>query len=150
LFRNPSLPDGQIPVPDVKFASRATYKIYFSKDARILFATRITRLFAYGFLSVVLALYLIESGLSARQIGLLLALTLAGDAAIPLWLTTNADRIGSRHMLTVGAVLMLLAGVVFLLTRNPLALSVAAIEGVISPSGNEIGPFLYFEQAALS
>ena len=144
------LPSGQIPVPDVKFASRATCKMYFTKDVRILFATRITRLFAYGFLSVVLALYLIEAGLSAWQIGMLLALTLAGDAAISLWLTTNADRIGRRRMLTVGAVLMLLAGVVFLLTRNPLVLTAAAIVGVISPSGNEIGPFLSIEQAALS
>ena len=124
--------------------------MYFTKDVRILFATRITRLFAYGFLSVVLALYLIEAGLSAWQIGMLLALTLAGDAAISLWLTTNADRIGRRHMLTVGAGLMLLAGIVFLITRNPLVLTAAAIVGVISPSGNEIGPFLSIEQAALS
>lgn len=144
------LPSGQIPIPDVKFASRATCKMYFTKDVRILFATRITRLFAYGFLSVVLALYLIEAGLSAWQIGMLLALTLAGDAAISLWLTTNADRIGRRRMLIVGAGLMLLAGIVFLITRNPLVLTAAAIVGVISPSGNEIGPFLSIEQAALS
>lgn len=122
-----------------------------NKDVRILFATRITRLFAYGFLSVVLALYLIEAGLSARQIGLLLALTLFGDAAVSLWLTTHADRSGSRRcMLFVGALLMLLAGIVFLLTRNPLVLTVAAIVGVISPSGNEIGPFLSIEQSALT
>ena len=149
-FPRSGLPSGQIPVPDVKFASRPTYKMYFTKDVRILFATRITRLFAYGFLSVVLALYLIEAGLSAWQIGMLLALTLAGDAAISLWLTTNADRIGRRRMLIVGAGLMMLAGIVFLITRNSLVLTVAAIVGVISPSGNEIGPFLSIEQAALS
>ena len=71
--------------------------MYFTKDVRILFASRITRLFAYGFLSVVLALYLIEAGLSAWRIGMLLALTLAGDAAISLWLTTNADRIACER-----------------------------------------------------
>ncbi|RLT45682.1 MAG: MFS transporter [Chloroflexi bacterium] len=122
-----------------------------NKDVRILFATRTMRLFAYGFLSVVLALYLIEAGLSPPQIGLLLALTLAGDAAVSLWLTTHADRSGGRRRtLTVGAILMLLAGVVFLVTRNPLLLTMAAIVGVISPSGNEIGPFLSIEQAALT
>ena len=122
-----------------------------NKDVRILFATRTMRLFAYGFLSVVLALYLIEAGLSPRQIGLLIALTLAGDAAVSLWLTTHADRSGGRRRtLTVGAILMLLAGVVFLVTRNPLLLTMAAIVGVISPSGNEIGPFLSIEQAALT
>ncbi len=119
-------------------------------DITLLFATRLTRLFAYGFLSVVLALYLAEAGLSALQIGLLLTLTLAGDAVITLWLTTNADRLGRRRMLVAGAVLMILAGVVFLYTRNPLLLTLAAIVGVISPSGNEIGPFLSIEQASLS
>jgi predicted MFS family arabinose efflux permease len=45
---------------------------------------------------------------------------------------------------------MLAAGAVFALTRNPLLLFAAAILGVISPSGYEIGPFLSVEQAALS
>lgn len=121
-----------------------------SSDIRLLFATRIMRLFAYGFLSVVLALYLAEAGLSEIQIGLLLTLTLAGDAAITLWLTTNADRLGRRRMLLAGALLMLLAGVVFIFTRNPILLTLAAIIGVLSPSGNEIGPFLSIEQASLT
>jgi MFS family permease len=119
-------------------------------DIPLLYTTRILRLFAYGFLSVVLALYLAEAGLSEARIGLLLTLTLAGDAAITLWLTTNADRLGRRRMLIAGAMLMILAGVVFLLTRNTLLLTLAAILGVISPSGNEIGPFLSIEQASLS
>ena len=119
-------------------------------DITLLFTTRILRLFAYGFLSVVLALYLAEAGLSEAQIGLLLTVTLAGDAAITLWLTTNADRLGRRRMLVAGAMLMILAGIVFVLTRNTLMLTLAAIIGVISPSGNEIGPFLSIEQASLS
>lgn len=121
-----------------------------NSDIRLLFATRIMRLFAYGFLSVMLALYLAEAGLSEIQIGLLLTLTLAGDAAITLWLTTNADRLGRRRMLMAGALLMLLAGIVFIFTRNPILLTLAAIIGVLSPSGNEIGPFLSIEQASLT
>jgi MFS family permease len=42
------------------------------------------------------------------------------------------------------------AGVAFVLTQNPLLLTLAAIVGVISPSGNETGPFLSIEQAGLS
>jgi len=120
------------------------------RDITLLFTTRLIRLFAYGFLSVILALYLAEIGLSERQIGLLLTFTLVGDAGISLWLTTNADRLGRRRMLVLGAGLMILAGIVFLFTRNPLLLTLAAIIGVISPSGNEIGPFLSIEQAGLS
>ena len=115
-----------------------------------LFSTRILRLFCYGLLSVVLALYLAQVGLSEQEIGLLFTLTLAGDAGISLWLTTSADRFGRKRTLIIGALLMLGAGVVFIVTHNVILLIAAAIIGVISPSGNEIGPFLSVEQAALT
>lgn len=119
-------------------------------DLKILFTTRIVRLFCYGFLSLLLALYLAQVGLTDQQIGLLFSLTLAGDAAVSLWLTTSADRFGRRRTLQIGALLMLGAGLVFILTDNIVFLMAAAIVGVISPSGNEIGPFLSVEQAGLS
>ena len=123
---------------------------HFHRNIRLLFTTRIVRLFCYGFLSVVLALYLAQAGLNEEIIGLLFTLTLAGDAGITLWLTTSADRFGRRRTLLIGALLMAGAGLVFLITRNPLLLMAAAIIGVISPSGNEIGPFLSVEQASLT
>jgi len=119
-------------------------------DGSILFGTRIIRMFAYGLLSVVLVLYLVQLGLSARLIGLLLSLTLIGDAAISLWLTTTADRAGRCRILIAGAGLMLFAGLLFALTDRVELLLIAAIIGVISPSGYEVGPFLAVEQAALS
>jgi MFS family permease len=121
-----------------------------NRDIRLLFTTRIVRLFCYGFLSVVLALYLARAGLSEKQIGLLFTFTLAGDAGISLWLTTSADRFGRRRTLIAGALLMVGAGIIFIVTRNPILLMAAAIIGVISPSGNEIGPFLSVEQAGLA
>ena len=42
------------------------------------------------------------------------------------------------------------AGVAFVMTREVILLMIAAIIGVISPSGNEIGPFLSVEQASLT
>jgi MFS family permease len=120
------------------------------RDITLLFSTRIIRLFCYGFLSVVLALYLIETGFTEKMVGLLFTLTLAGDAGITLWLTTRADRFGRRKTLLVGALLMVGAGAVFVITHNIVLLMAAAIIGVISPSGNEIGPFLSIEQAGLT
>jgi MFS family permease len=108
------------------------------------------RLFCFGSLAVVLALYLAEAGLEPKEIGLLLTLTLIGDAAISLWMTTSADRFGRRRTLILGSFLMLIAGGVLALTSNPVFLFTAAIIGVVSPSGNEIGPFLSIEQAALA
>ncbi len=120
------------------------------RDARLLFATRVLRMFGYGFLSVVLVIYLAVLGLPGPEIGLLLTLTLVGDAVISLWLTTHADRVGRRRVLLVGAVLMLFAAVLFAGTAAFPLLLVAATVGVISPSGNEVGPFLAVEQASLS
>jgi MFS family permease len=121
-----------------------------TRDGWLLFLTRFVRLFAYGSLSVVLVFYLIGLGLSESQTGLLLTLTLAGDTFVSLYLTTRADRIGRRRMLIVGAILMAAAGLAFAFTHNFLLLIFAGTIGVISPSGNEVGPFLSIEQAALS
>ena len=120
------------------------------RDLPLLFATRSIRLFCYGFLSVVLALYLAETGLSDTQIGVLFTLTLVGDAAITLWLTTSADRLGRKKTLILGSVLMAGAGLVFVLTRNYVILILAAILGVISPADKDIGPFLSVEQSSLT
>lgn len=120
------------------------------RDGIVLFLTRFLRLFAYGALSVVLVFYLVSLGLSETQVGLLLTLTLAGDIAISLLLTTRADQMGRRRTLIVGAILMAGAGIAFASTHNLLFLIVAGTIGVISPSGNEVGPFLSIEQAALS
>ena len=115
-----------------------------------LFITRIVRMYAYGLLAVILALYLAELGFSEVAIGLLLSLTLLGDTLVSLWITTHADRLGRRRMLIAGSFLMLLAGLVFVATDNYFIMLAAAIIGVISPSGYEVGPFLPIEQASLS
>lgn len=119
-------------------------------DACLLFVTRFTRLFAYGALSVILVFYLTGLGLSESQTGLLFTLTLAGDIVISLFLTTAADRLGRRRMLVVGSLLMAGAGAAFACTSNFLFLVLAGTIGVVSPSGNEVGPFLPIEQAALA
>ena len=82
-----------------------------TSDGRLLFTTRMVRLYAYGLLSVVLALYLGQIGLSEPQIGLLLTLTLVGDVIVSLYLTTRGDRRGRRKTLMVGAALMIFASV---------------------------------------
>jgi len=120
------------------------------RDGRLLFAMRTLRMFGYGFLAVVLVLYLAAAGLDPLAIGLVLTLTLVGDTLISLWLTTNADRLGRGRVLVAGAVLMVVAGVTFAFTSFVPLLILAGAIGVISPTGNEVGPFLAVEQAGLS
>jgi MFS family permease len=105
---------------------------------------------ASGGLAVVLVTYLDQLGLDAPTIGLVLTLTLVGDTLLSLWLTTQADRIGRRRVLRVGAVLMLLGSIVFSATDVVIVLLLMAVVAVLSPSGREVGPFLPVEQAALT
>ena len=95
-------------------------------------------------------LYLVGLGLSETDAGLLLTATLFGDALLSLFITTRADRVGRRRMLIVGASLMAAAGIALAMTRQMWLLVIAGTIGVISPSGQEVGPFLSIEQAALS
>ena len=88
------------------------------RDIAILLTMRGLRLSAYGGLAVVIALYLVEIGLSPGEVGLLLALTLAGDTLVSLLLTTHADRIGRGRTLVIGAALMTLGGLVFAVTGS--------------------------------
>ena len=121
-----------------------------TRDARLLFAARAVRMFGYGSLAVILAIYLAAAGFDAASIGILLSLTLVGDTVISLWLTTHADTIGRRRTLLIGAILMIAAGLVFASQTSFAILVIAATIGVLSPSGNEVGPFLAVEQASLS
>ena len=107
-------------------------------------------MFGYGFVAVVLVLYLDALGFDGPMIGLLLSLTLVGDTVISLWLTTHADRLGRRRVLVAGGLLVVLGGATFLATDAFALLLLGATIGVISPSGNEVGPFLAVEQASLS
>ena len=120
-----------------------------SRDGWLLFATCAVRSFAYGFLSVILGLYLDSLGLSPTAIGWIFTAALAGGAVMTIVITAVADTFGRKTLLIIGALLMALAGCVFAISANPVGLAIAAIFGTISPSGKEVGPFLSLEQAIL-
>ncbi|KAM0804197.1 major facilitator superfamily domain-containing protein [Usnea florida] len=123
---------------------------YSSKDTKLLCLQRFTRLFAYGASTLILALYLSSVGTSDARIGLFMTLTLLGDVVISFLLTLVADGLGRRRILMLGAALMSASGVVFALSGNYWVLVAASIFGVISPSGNEIGPFRAIEESTLA
>ncbi|CEL11435.1 hypothetical protein ASPCAL14537 [Aspergillus calidoustus] len=120
------------------------------RDAKFLCAQRFVRFFAYGGSTLVLASYLSALGISDDRIGLFMTLTLVGDVAISFFLTLFADSIGRRAVLALGSALMVGSGVTFGLVGNFWILLAAAVLGVISPSGNEIGPFKAVEESSLA
>jgi MFS family permease len=120
-----------------------------SRDGWLLFATCGVRSFAYGFLSVVLGIYLDAIGLTTTAIGWIFTAALAGGAVMTIVITAVADTLGRKILLISGAILMAIAGWVFAVSNEPIWLAMAAIFGTISPSGKEVGPFLSIEQAIL-
>ncbi|KAH7117954.1 major facilitator superfamily domain-containing protein [Dendryphion nanum] len=120
------------------------------RDVYILILGRYLRLFAYGSVALILAVYFEKLGFSDAQIGMFMTLTLLGDVVISLLLTLVADALGRRRTLLLGATMMAVSGTVFAKTNNYIALLSAAIVGVISPSGNEIGPFRAVEESTLA
>ncbi|CBF87528.1 hypothetical protein AN9393.2 [Aspergillus nidulans FGSC A4] len=119
-------------------------------DTKLLIAQRFIRLFAYGGSTLILASYLSALDIADDRIGLFMTLTLVGDVAISFLLTLFADAMGRRAVLGLGSALMVGSGVVFALSGNYWWLLTAAVLGVISPSGNEIGPFKAVEESTLA
>ena len=120
------------------------------RDLTVLFVARGLRMFANGSAVLVMVLYLAALGFDGAAIGLLLTLTLLGATVLSLLLTTRADRWGRRRVLVLGGILMSLASLVFVISDSYVVLILAAIIGMISPAGGDVGPFLPIEQASLS
>ncbi|KAL1891493.1 hypothetical protein Sste5346_007584 [Sporothrix stenoceras] len=130
--------------------SGLTTVLQSGRDAKLLCAQRFVRLFAYGASFLVLVPFLASLGIPDARIGLFMTLTLLGDVIISLILTAITDRIGRRRILAAGTLLMAGSGIVFALSDNFWVLLFASIVGVISPSGNEIGPFRAVEESILA
>ena len=122
---------------------------WMSKDAKLILAARTLRTFAYGFLSVVLAIYLKLIGFNELDIGLILTATLLNSVMFTLVASFYADNMGRRKMLIVYATLMSISGVIFFATNNYMALITAAFIGTVNVTGTETGAFLSIEQAIL-
>jgi MFS family permease len=122
---------------------------WLSKDGKLILAARTIRTFAYGFLSVTLAIYLRLIGFSDLYIGLILSATLINSVIFTLIASFYADMIGRRKILIVYAALMSLSGAVFFVTTNYIALIASAFIGTINVTGTETGAFLSIEQAIL-
>jgi MFS family permease len=120
-----------------------------SPDGRRLLATRVLRAFGYGYLGVILAIYLQKIGLTTLQVGAVLGAAVAGSAVMNILWSLLADRYGRRRTVITMAVLMVVGGILFAFSDNLWVLLLGAFTGTISASSGEVGPFLTVEQAIL-
>jgi MFS family permease len=122
---------------------------WLSRDGKTLLATRVLRTFGYGYLAVVLAIYLEQLGLDPQRVGVVLAGAIAGSAAMTLAWSLVADRYGRRRTVVTMAALMVVGGLLFAITDNFWLLLLGAFTGTISATSSEVGPFTTVEQAVL-
>ena len=122
---------------------------WLSADGRRLLIARALRTFAYGYLTVILGVYLDRLGLDPTHIGIVLAAAIGGSAAMTIGWSLLADRYGRRRTVATMAVLMAVGGLVFGLADSFAILLVAAFTGTISATSSEIGVFQTVDQAML-
>jgi MFS family permease len=122
---------------------------WLTNDGKLLLLSRALRSFAYGFLSVVLAIYLKLIGIQELEIGIILTATLVGSAIFTFFASIYVDRMGRRKTLVLLGALMAISGLIFALTTNYTFLLIAALIGTINVTGTEVGAFLSIEQAVL-
>lgn len=120
-----------------------------SAEGRLLFAGRALRSFAFGWLSVILALYLDQRGLSPTKIGAVFTATMVEDALLTMLLSTMAARIGPARVMAMTAPLIAFGGLLLATAESPFLLMAGAVLGTLSPNGQEAGPFAPMEQALL-
>ncbi|EGW32149.1 uncharacterized protein SPAPADRAFT_138659 [Spathaspora passalidarum NRRL Y-27907] len=121
-----------------------------NSDIRLLWSSVFFRMASYGLTNQVLTLYLKAIDISEERIGIFMTLTLIGDTLISYYLTWNADKIGRRVVMIIGTVMMFGSGITFAISSDFYVLLAAAIVGVISPSGDETGPFKSVEEASIA
>ena len=122
---------------------------WLTRDGELLLVAKIVRTFAYGFLSVILAIYLKLIGFDDFLIGLILTTTLLNSVIFTLIASFYADKVGRRKFLLIYAALMSVSGLIFAVSENYIVLIIAAFIGTINITGAETGAFLTIEQAIL-
>ena len=116
----------------------------------LIYAAKTARTFAYGFLGIVLPVYLSELGVGAAGIGVAVTLTLLSSAALTWAVRRPAERYGARVALLGLVALTALAAVLLLISRSPWVVVVAAMLGNVAVGVGETGPFLTVEQVVVA
>lgn len=148
MSRGPELPESGL----TRFSKEIGWHSFLdsSSDIKILIAQKVLRMVAYGQSTLILVQFFREIHVSDVSLGYFMTLTLLGDVVISYFLTLYADQIGRRHVLLLGSFLMMVSGIVFVFSENFVVLLIAAIVGVISPSGDETGPFKSIEESVVA
>lgn len=121
-----------------------------TRDARLIFLAKSIRTFCYGSLGVLVPVHLARLGFDAWELGLAVTLTLLSSAALTFAVQRPAQRWGPRAALVALAALSVIAAALFLFTRDPWLVVLAAMLGNLAVGTGETGPFQALEQVVVT
>lgn len=121
-----------------------------SRKLKLIYFARFVRALCFSSVSVVFALFLLSRDFSALEIGMIVSATLIEDAVLTALVSVLSHRIGLRNLLLIASLILSASGAVFAFATERWAILLAAVFGIISPSGYEGGPFGAVEQAVIS
>jgi MFS family permease len=121
-----------------------------ARDLGLVLAAKTARTFCYGFLGVLLPVYLADLGMNSAGVGLSVTLTLVGSAVLTWSVRRPVERWGARASLLALSGLSVVAAVLFLAGRNPWLVVLGAMLGNVAVGTGETGPFLSIEQVVVT
>ncbi len=122
---------------------------HIQRSGKLLLVTKALRVFGFGFLSIILPLYLLRLGYSHIFIGIVLSVSIFSSVVYNTLISAFADRFGRGRSLILLSVMMAFSGALLASNLSPAAVVFAAMIGAMSVTGTETGPFMAIEQAAI-
>jgi len=120
-----------------------------SSDRLLIYAAGFFRAAGVGLLGVIFALALSARGFHTGQIGILIALGLAGSACGTFFATFWADHLGRRKTLFLLTLCIVAGGVGLIFSSSFLGLGILCFFGMVNTYGRERGALSTMEQAIL-
>jgi MFS family permease len=110
------------------------------KNVLAIIAGRIPLSFSYGFLNVLLSIYLYSIGYSYLSIGIIIGVAIIINALLAFFIAMLADHYGRKNVLIILFFLFFLSSILFLQSKNIFALALlSGIGGFTGSGGGPIG-----------
>ena len=120
-----------------------------ARDLALINAAGFLRSFGVGLMGVVLGIYLFRTGLTSFEIGLVIAVGLAGGALATVLVSLVADRVGRRSFLLILSLLSGVAGIALAVSPSLPALAVLAFVGMLNGTGTDRSAASALDQAVI-
>ena len=124
-------------------------KSHPQRDLTLINAAGFLRSFGVGLMGVVLGIYLFCTGLSSLEIGLVIAVGLAGSALATVLVSLIADRVGRRSFFLLLSLLSGVAGIALAVSPSLPLLAMLAFVGMLNGTGTDRSAASALDQAVI-